>query len=37
MLIEATETQDKILISKKIINFIKKIPDEDLLVNMKHF
>lgn len=42
MLIEAKETQDKVLISKKIINFIKKISDEDLLfmyllVNMKHF
>ncbi|MFU2198679.1 hypothetical protein ACMGSW_17830, partial [Acinetobacter baumannii] len=34
MLIEATETQDKVLISKKIINFIKNIPDEDLLFNV---
>ncbi|EPF6187279.1 hypothetical protein ACT4YX_12275 [Acinetobacter baumannii] len=34
MLIEATETQDKVLISKKIINFIKNISDEDLLFNV---
>ncbi|MND53296.1 hypothetical protein D3C80_443310 [compost metagenome] len=34
ILIEATETQDKVLISKKIINFIKNISDEDLLFNV---
>ncbi|WP_252406433.1 hypothetical protein [Acinetobacter pittii] len=34
MLIEATETQDKVLISKKIINFIKNISDKDLLFNV---
>lgn len=34
ILIEATETQDKVIISKKIINFIKKISDEDFLFNV---
>lgn len=33
-MIEATETQDKVLISKKIINFIKNISDENLLFNV---
>lgn len=34
ILIEATETQDKVIISKKVSHFIKNISNDDLLFNV---